>query len=308
MLAVEFTGEGEHDWLRVEKTGANTHWVAERLARHAGVPLRDVGYAGLKDRHAVTRQWFSVRRPDRSGTDWDRFDAPGVRILERRFHRRKLGRGTHTGNAFRIALRAEGLGALGSEIAARVTDLEAFGAPNYFGAQRFGHGGDNVDLGRAALAGRRLSRHRRSIGISALRSMLFNELLDARVRDGTWNRLLPGELANLDGSASVFAVQELTPELIERCRVFDVHPTGGLPGDGGLRPGGELAALEDAIAARYPEITEGLIAARVEAARRPLRLAVRNLRAEVGPDCLWLGFELGAGAYATCVLREIAAF
>jgi tRNA pseudouridine13 synthase len=302
---VDFTGEGEHDWLRVEKTGANTHWVAEQLARHAGVKLNDVGYAGLKDRHAITRQWFSVRRPGRDRTDWDRFDATGVSILERQVHRRKLRRGAHEGNAFRIAMRAAGLGAHEARIAERIAGIDALGVPNYFGAQRFGHGGQNVETGRAALAGRRMSRHRRSIGLSALRAMLFNALLDARVHDGTWNRILSGELANLDGSASIFAVEKVTPEIAERCRVFDIHPTGFLPGDGGPRPGGGPAALEAAIAAEHSDIIEGLTGARIEAARRPLRLAVRNLRSELEPDCLWLEFELGAGAYATSVLREI---
>ena len=272
------------------------------------MPVRDVSYSGLKDRHAITRQWFSVRRPGRAGTDWDGFGAAGVRILEHRLHRRKLRRGTHTGNAFRIALRAEGLDALDAEIAGRVSDIGRFGVPNFFGAQRFGHDANNLDLGRAALAGRRMSRHRRGLGISALRAWIFNELLDARVCDGTWNRILAGELANLDGSASVFAVDAVTPELTERCREFDIHPTGALPGQGGPQPGAEVAALERAILTRHADLVDALTAARVEAARRPLRIAVRDLRAELEPGCLWLEFELGAGAYATSVLREIATF
>jgi len=88
-LSVEFSDDGEHDWLWIEKEGANTVWVAEQLAHHAGVPLRDVGYAGLKDRHAITHQWFSVRRPDASGSNWDDFTAEGVRVVERRIHKRK---------------------------------------------------------------------------------------------------------------------------------------------------------------------------------------------------------------------------
>ena len=303
---MDFAGDGEHDWLRVEKTAANTQWTAEQLARHARVKPNDVGYAGMKDRHAISRQWFSVRRPNRGGTDWDTFEATGVRILERHVHGRKLRRGTHTGNAFRIALRAAGLGAHEAAIAERIAGIDALGVPNYFGAQRFGHGGSNVETGRAALAGRRMSRHRRGIGISAVRSSLFNAQLDARVRDGTWNRLLPGELANLDGSASVFAVDTVTPELAGRCRAFDIHPSGGLPGDGGPRPSGEAAEVEEAILAQHADLVAGLVAARVEAARRPLRLPVRKLRMELEADCLWLEFELGTGGYATSVLREIA--
>ena len=278
MLDFDFSDDGEHDWLWVEKTGANTVWVAEQLARHASVAPRDVGYAGLKDRHAVTRQWFSVRRPSADGTDWASFEADGVSILDRKLHRRKLKRGAHKGNKFRIAVRSSEIVSLGDTIEERIAAIRAEGVPNYFGEQRFGRDGGNIELGRAVVAGRRMSRNKRSIGISAIRSLEFNDELDARVRDATWNRILPGDVANLDGTRSIFTVDDVMPELEQRCKDMDIHPSGLLPGIDELG---------------------------VEPASRPLRLRVQDLQWEIDGDALWLEFSLGRGSYATSVLREL---
>ncbi len=278
-IEIEFAGEGEHDWLLIEKTGANTAWVAGQLAKHACIPERDVGYAGLKDRHAATTQWFSAKREIRNPTDWSALDAEGVRILDAQVHNRKLKRGMHRGNAFRIVVRSDEAGALHDEIDARLHLIAEKGVPNYFGEQRFGRDGRNVELGRAVLDGKRLPRNKRSIGISALRSFEFNKMLDARVRDGTWNRLLPDDRANLDGTGSHFDVGRLTPELEQRCRELDIHPTGALP------------AFESI---------------RVEASNRPLRMRVADLGWQFDDQALRLEFTLGRGSYATAVLREIA--
>ena len=277
LLSVEFSGDGEHDWLQVEKTGANTDWVAQQLARHAGADPRDVGYSGLKDRHAVTIQWFSVRAP--AATDWQALIVDGVRVLDRQRHRRKLRRGTHSANRFRIALRGQDLPAIQGPIEVRLALVGGQGIPNYFGEQRFGRDGGNLDLGRAALDGRRLPRHKRSLGLSALRSKAFNDELDERIAAGTWNRMLPGDTANLDGSGSLFPVDEVSEEIERRCVELDIHPTGILPalGDRG-----------------------------VAESRRPLRARVRELRWTIEGDALWLEFTLGRGSYATAVLREIA--
>jgi len=278
-LAVEFAGEGEHDWLRIRKTGANTHWVAQQLARYAKVPERDAGYSGMKDRHAVTEQWYSVRRPAKSTPDWDAFQAEGVEVLDQHTHSRKLKRGAHRGNAFRIAVRSSDVTALRDEVTARLVSIKTEGVPNYFGEQRFGRDGSNIELGQAVIAGRRVSRNKRSIGISAVRSMHFNQELDARIRDGSWNLLRPGDRANLDGTGSVFEVEEVTPELERRCAEKDIHPCGCLP------------AIEEL---------------RVEASSRPLRMRVRDLEWAFEDDALRLEFSLGRGSYATAVLREIA--
>ena len=281
LLDIECSGDGEHDWLRIEKTGANTSWVADQLARHAGVPSRDVGYSGLKDRHAVTSQWFSVRRPTGEGTDWRALEVDGVTLLEWRRHQRKLKRGAHRGNAFRIALRGDDIEAYRDPLVERLELVAGNGAPNYFGEQRFGRDGGNIALGEAVIAGRRVSRSKRSIGLSALRALAFNNELSERVEAGSWNRLLPGDTANLDGSGSVFDVDAVTDELEQRCGELDIHPCGTLP------------ALE---------------AAGVKAAHRPLRMRVAGLQWEFAAGVLWLRFELRKGCFATSVLRELGRY
>ena len=158
ILGFEPDGSGDHDFLWLEKAAANTDWVARQLARHAGVRTADVGYAGMKDRHAVTRQWFSL--PRGRGTDWTSFDVDGVKILDVRRHHRKLRRGTHKGNAFRIALRSRDIAGVAGEIDERLSTIGARGVPNYFGPQRFGRQGANLDLARRLFGGSRLKRGR----------------------------------------------------------------------------------------------------------------------------------------------------
>jgi tRNA pseudouridine13 synthase len=305
MIDFELSGDGEHDFLWVEKTAANTAWVSRALARHACVPAVDVGYAGLKDRHAITKQWFSVRRPSGEGTDWTIFEAEGVRILAIERHSRKLRRGAHRANSFRIALRASGIGDKHDEIAARIRTLAEQGVPNYFGEQRFGRDGGNLELAEAVFAGRRVKRDKRSIAISAARSFLFNRILDARVRGGIWNKLQLGDVANLDGSGSIFSVDELTDDLLDRCAACDLHPTATLWGDGAPRTTGDVAAAELGATSAHESLTEGLQNARIEASSRALRLLVHTLSIEFGRDVLWLEFSLSKGGYATTVLREL---
>jgi tRNA pseudouridine13 synthase len=297
-------GAGEHEYLWIEKTGANTNWVAEKLAKFCGIRPRDVGYAGMKDRHAITRQWFSVCR--RNDVQWNNFAADGVMILACERHGRKLRHGAHTGNSFKIALRAGDLLAHRRRLDERLSRIAEQGVPNYFGEQRFGRGGGNLDLFRSMIAGRRLSRAKRSIALSAARSLIFNAILDRRIRDGTWNTLLPGELANLDGSGSVFAVADVDDELISRCAGLDIHPTGSLWGESAPASSGEVAALESASVAEHAEIADMLVAARMAVASRALRLRVSNLQWSYAGDALWLEFELARGGFATAVLREIA--
>jgi len=306
--------EGEHLWLWLEKTGLSTPMVAEQLAAAAKVRPRDVGYSGLKDRWAVTRQWFSLPWPIRHGDalpcvsgQLERIGATGsFRVLAQHRHSRKLRRSTHQANAFVITLRD-----VVAEPAAVEADLARVaqqGVPNYFGAQRFGFDGRNLQLARALFAGERLRRKQRGFALSAARGYLFNRLLDARVRAGSWNRLLPGEAVMLDGSHSVFAAGgENADDLAARLAAFDIHPSGPLPG----RPGksvpvsGHALALEQQVLAADHGLVTGLDAAGVDAARRALRVDTRSLRWR-WPDASTLVVEmtLPPGSYATCVLRE----
>lgn len=305
LLDFEFSGDGEHDYLWVEKENTNTTWVARALATHAGVAERDVGYAGLKDRDAVTRQWFSVRRPSGEGTDWTGLNLSGSRILETARHQRKLKRGAHRGNQFRIVVR--GVDAPTAMINERLTEIRQSGVPNYFGPQRFGHGGNNIRLAKNLFAGKRMKRAQRSIALSAARSFLFNEMLSARVSRNTWNTLLPGEAVNLDGTGSFFVADSIDDELVDRARSLDIHPTGVLWGKGQLKCVGQSAALALAVAEQHATLATGLEKAGLEMSCRALRLPLREFSWDIADGDLCLDFRLDRGSFATAVIREIAA-
>jgi len=303
-LSYALDGAGEHEYLWIEKSGANTSWVAARLAKFCGINARDVGYAGMKDRHAITRQWFSVCH--RKDVRWDEFAEVGIAILAHRRHSRKLRRGAHTGNNFKVALRAGDIQIHEARLSERLALIAAQGVPNYFGEQRFGRDGGNLSLGKTLFAGRRMSRSKRSIALSAARSLIFNTILDERVRGGTWNTLLPGELANLDGSGSVFAVDSVDAALVARCTALDIHPTASLWGDGSPRGGSAVALLESSAVVPHADIAAALVATRMQPASRALRLRVCDLHWHFEDDALWLEFGLARGGFATAVLREIA--
>ena len=294
LLGFDFSGDGEHDYLRVEKTSTNTEWLARQLASFAGVPARDVGYSGLKDRHAVTRQWFSV--PRWHSPDWPKLEIEGVRLLERHRHQRKLRRGSHQSNRFRIVLRGDCTGAGGLD--ERLATIASAGVPNYFGEQRFGRGGANLSLVEQWADGKRLPRHKRSIAISSARSYLFNRSLEQRVNEQTWNRILPGDVVNLDGSGSVFSADNVDSDLERRCRELDIHPAGLLWGEG--------AEMEGVDEAQYHWCT-ALNSARVKPAHRSFRLRVADFSWTHDAEALTLQFSLRRGAFATAVLREVAA-
>ncbi|WP_019593026.1 tRNA pseudouridine(13) synthase TruD [Thioalkalivibrio sp. ALM2T] len=308
-------GEGEHVWLEIEKRLLNSEDVAVWLARESGAGRGKVSYAGRKDRQAVTRQWFSVQCPPESEPDWtaraeawnaaqDGGEAAGrMRVLQIARHARKLRTGHLAGNRFEIRL-----GDVQGDRAAAEQILEAIrsgGIPNYFGAQRFGR--DNLAKARAWLGGGRAprSRNQRSLLLSAARSAIFNAVLAERVRRGDWDRLLPGDVANLEGSGSVFPVAEVDAEIEARAARLDLHPTGPLWGKGAMQTEGEVEALETAMAAGESALAEGLAKADVKAARRALRMVPGAVEWRWEGDDLWLTLELGAGEYATGVLEAI---
>ncbi|WP_257389447.1 tRNA pseudouridine(13) synthase TruD, partial [Tahibacter caeni] len=243
-------GAGEHVFLRVEKRGANTEWVARAIARFAGVPAEAVSYAGLKDRHAVTRQTFSLAVPLKRELDWPALADAEFRVLEAQRHGRKLRRGALARNRFRIVLRE--VAGEREAAAARLAAIAAHGVPNYFGEQRFGRDGDNVARAQAMFDGRRVARHERSLLLSAARAQIFNAALAARVARQDWDRALDGEVWMLAGSHSIFGPEPLTEALLARLRQGDIHPTGPLWGEGALRSGAAVAELERAAAADWP--------------------------------------------------------
>ncbi|MDR6935167.1 tRNA pseudouridine(13) synthase TruD [Luteibacter sp. 3190] len=301
----EADGTGEHAFLVVEKRGANTEWVARELAKFAGVQAMNVGYAGMKDRHAVTRQVFTVHLPGKADPDWSAFPAEGVTILSSARHSRKIKRGALRGNRFVLVLReVEGDR---DEAEGRLAAIAARGVPNYFGEQRFGLGGNNVAQAKAMFAGRRVDRDKRSILLSAARSHIFNGVLAERVAAGRWDSPMDGEIWSLEGSRSWFGPEAFDATLAERLARFDIHPSGPLWGSGDTPAVGAAGELERAVAARDEDLAKGLAGARMDQERRALRLRPRDLAWRWLDDgALEVAFGLPAGAYATTVLREVA--
>jgi tRNA pseudouridine13 synthase len=303
---VEPAGEGEHVWLLIRKREENTEAVARSLARLAGVPARDVGYAGLKDRNAVTEQWFSVHLPGGNEPEWTAIESATASLRRHVRHSRKLRRGALRGNAFRIRVRDITGDRPGLE--RRLSEIAAGGVPNYFGEQRFGRGGSNLRTAERLFnhTTGRLSREQRGLALSAARSCLFNQVLARRVESRSWDRPLPGEALQLEGTHSYFIAGEVDETLRRRVREGDVHPTGPLYGRGESPARGEALQLETACLASWVAWCRGLAEAGLVQERRSLRLPIgAPAWSWPEPDCLELTFRLPAGAYATSVLREL---
>lgn len=310
------SGSGEHLLLTIEKRGMNTAFAAKRLAEWAGVGDVGIGYAGMKDRHAVTRQRFSVHLPRRVAPDLASLQSADLRVLESHWHSRKLPRGALAGNRFAIVLR--GVQGDPAQVDARLQRIVTEGVPNYYGEQRFGRDGDNLAHALAMFQGRRVRREQRGILLSSARSALFNRVLATRVSDGSWNQALEGEVWMLDGSRSVFGPEPLDAALAQRVAAFDIHPSGPLWGRGPLRTAAAAAELETAaIHGDLPTaLANGLERAGLAQERRALRLrpvelswswldAAPSSGASGAGAALELRFVLPPGAYATVVLAEL---
>jgi len=311
-------GAGEHLWLKVRKRGLNTEQVAKQLARMAGVTRREVGYAGMKDRHAVAVQWFSLYLPGRADPDWGALpdgkvhcanNGAWITIVEATRHTRKLKTGALSGNRFEIVLR----NCRGDRAAAlrRSAEIGTRGAPNYFGEQRFGHGGANIAEARAMFAGegKRCDRKQSGIYLSAARSFLFNAVLAQRVQAGIWDVAMDGDAMILNGTRSFFVPETIDDTIRRRLAEGDIHPSGPLWGRGELPTRAATRALEQAVADAHPELARGLEQAGLDQERRALRVIPQDLQAEWLDDTsLRLSFGMPAGTYATALIREFAVY
>ncbi|WP_404363489.1 tRNA pseudouridine(13) synthase TruD [Marinobacter sp.] len=278
----EVPGQGEHLCVRLEKTGDNTEYVARELSRLSGCQPHDVGLCGLKDRHAVTRQWFSVYRPGMMDSDADYLAAVRSRwpVLAVCRFARKLRRGEHRANRFDILLtRVE---ADAGQLDQALNRLTEQGCPNYFGSQRFGWNGNNLDQACRLKPGRQRGRNNRNgLYFSAARSWFFNEVLAQRVLEGSWNQPLPGEPS-------------------------ENGITGPLWGDGGTTALDQQEALEREIVARHPKLEGVFSQTRMKPERRSLILRPGDFRwHREAPDSLRLIFELEPGQFATTLLAEV---
>ncbi|MGB0767133.1 MAG: tRNA pseudouridine(13) synthase TruD [Phycisphaeraceae bacterium] len=381
-------GEGEHVYLFIEKNGLTTTEAVQRIAKCFHMHRRNIGYAGLKDKHAVTRQHVSLWLP---GVEDERIVEGVARInqtqqkLKVHWHERhtnKLKRGHHGGNRFVIRLR--NVEPTHVVRAKRVLDaMERRGVPNYVGDQRFGYRQNSHRTGKALLLGdfesvidemlkadapseseyirrgRELVRegayeraldvwpktlrydrqlldalrqgksprdavmsidgNQRAFLVSAWQSAVFNDVLDARVAGGTFDRLLPGDLAWKHDSRATFEVDESTYEADNapggRVEQGLLSPSGPLWGVDMPRATGEPGRIErsalDASGVSEAELagTGADPKASAEGRRRPLRILLKDPDVEGGVDesgpYIKTRFELPRGAYATMVLREV---
>jgi len=340
-IAFELSGEGEHLWCWVEKKSENTDWVLQQLAKWAGVSPAKVNVAGQKDRHAVTRQWFSIHLPKRNDPSTDAFQVNNVTILKSVRHQRKLQKGGLSGNRFTLVIRDIKAAEEGGEknlielLQNRLQTIKTAGVPNYFGEQRFGLHGRNIKQGAKLLAGElpKVKRNQKSLYLSSIRSWMFNVLLSQRIEAGNWNQLLSGEVLQLEGSNKWF-VEDGSENLSKRIVMGDLHPTGALFGRGELPTQAEALMVEQQVAECFSSWIAGLDDYGVEQARRALRVLPQDLTwqwlntlnttsvekealsqafkplGEV--SLLWqenpvlkLSFTLRAGSYATMVIREL---
>jgi tRNA pseudouridine13 synthase len=301
-------GEGEHTFVRVEKRLSTTEEIVRMLARATGAAARDIGYAGRKDRNAVTRQWFSVPGldPDRAGD----LDLRGARVLEARRHRNKLRTGHLKANRFDLVVRGVSE-ELRERARVRAGEIAERGMPNRFGAQRFGREGDNAGRGRALLRGERVGgtgdRRARRFLLSALQSAVFNDVLAERPTPVDTVEI--GDVAMLHTSGGMFVVEDLERE-VERARQFAISPTGPMFGTRMLAAEGAPGARERAVFERWGlpdlETLEAPRGIRLRGGRRPLRVPARGLvlRPE-GGDALRIVVTLPPGSYATVLLEEL---
>ena len=342
-VPIEFSGEGEHCWLYIQKRECNTDWVAQKLADFCGVKRMAVSYAGLKDRHAVTSQWFSVHLPGKPTPDWQAFASQflvessgnntregqakdseeSISIIESVRHNRKLQRGALKGNRFCITLRdlSDSSDHTFNQLQQRCEKIASRGVPNYFGDQRFGRACSNLEQAEKMFQRRRnrLSKHKRGLYLSAARSWLFNRILCERVARGTWDKQMDGDAFMLDGRSACFRSEvdmddskqadsnadEARRELDDRLIRKEIHPTAILWGEGDTMVSAEAKELEMGVIDQYRVLRDGLVAARVKAMRRACRVIPGGMRGERVEDNFVVCFELPAGSYASVVMAEI---
>ncbi|NOU51656.1 tRNA pseudouridine(13) synthase TruD [Pseudoalteromonas sp. JBTF-M23] len=298
ILDIPLSGEGEHVCLQVVKKGENTAYVAKQIAKLANVAPRDVSYAGLKDRHGVCSQWFSVPVAIKKNIDFSALNSDSIFVVKQVRHNRKLRTGCHSGNQFQIILRNVDVPL---DILSRINAVKQ-GVPNYFGEQRFGHDGHNLEMAERLFGGEQIrDKKLRGIVISAARSHIFNQLVSLRVEHHglakTWHR----EVFLLNGSNAFFE-DDISDEIIARLTSGDILLSAPMVGKGDKG----LVAQERQWLQPYSAWQQGLGQLGLKGERRALRLVPKDLQVEtMNSSTIKLSFSLPKGTFATAVLREL---
>lgn len=306
-LGFEFSGAGEHLMLQIEKTGENTSFIANELAKVCDVPSKAIGWAGLKDRHAVTTQWFSVQLPSAQAPDLSKLEAQyKVRVLKAARHHQKLRPGMLVGNAFEITLRDI---TDMDDLLARLEKLDQVGIPNYFGEQRFGNKGNNLNearrWGRDNVRTR--NQNKRSLYLSTARSWIFNHILSKRIQAGVFNTLIEGDIVLDDSAAQILVDANNIQDLQQKLNNKEVKLTAALAGDNALPTKAKALELEQPCLDAEEDLMKLIRGNRMAHDRRPVALEVSDLTWEkLGESSILIRFSLPAGSFATMLLREIA--
>ncbi len=304
-------GRGDHLFLYLQKKQLNTLEVVDILASFFGCAAKDIGYAGLKDRQSLSRQWFSINLQLARELSCKNFQHPQLQLLEQCRHVRKLKKGSIASNHFQILLREYQLPDRADPMAylnQRIGNIRHSGVPNYFGKQRFGIDASNIRRAKQWFEGSlRVKRHnQKSMLLSAARSWLFNQFLSARIRAYGWHELVEGEVMQLDGSRSVFVCPHIDNSIQSRFESGDIHPTLTLWGQGELLSQSQLARFEQDMAGKYATLCRQLEQKGLRQARRSVRVIPEELQIKwQGNTHLQIQFKLPSGCYATSVLREI---
>lgn len=302
-LGYPLSGEGEFVAVKIRKTNANSLFVGEKLADFAGISAKNMSYAGLKDRHAVTTQWFCLHLPGKETPDFNQFQLEGVEILDVTRHNRKIRVGSLNGNHFEILLRDL---SPSDELNTRLIQLQAVGFPNYFTEQRFGRDGHNLTQAQRWASGeiKVKDRKKRSFYLSAARSEIFNIIVSDRISSGLFNQVLEHDILQLAGSKSWFIanldeIDELNKRLVEQ----DILLTAGLIGENSLEQ--TACELEQKIVAKQTLLLKLMRQERLEATRRAMFCIPQNFQWQFEEEGLCLTFFLPSGSYATALVREL---
>ena len=300
------SGDGEHVFALIEKRGLTTRDAVRALCELVGADPNAAGWAGLKDKHALTRQWISIWGATPESVK--AAEIEGVRVLEAAQHPQKIRTGHLRANRFRIRLRQVDTERI-DDVRKVLSEIETQGLPNYYGEQRFGREGDNAERALRWVRGEaRMPRSgfQRKIQISALQSEIFNRRVAERVETSTLAKVFSGDLMKKHESGGVFVASDLD-EAEARVTAWEISPTGPIFGAKMRWPEGEALAREQALLeeagltvaqlAKWKRLAPGT--------RRFVRVPVPQITLGVSDNTVTLEFTLPAGSYATILIREI---
>ena len=307
LLDIELSNQGEHLWLYLEKIDSNTNWVAKQLSNVCQVPQKNIGFAGQKDRHAITKQWFSIQLPKITDVDKIQKALPEeISILKSGIHHRKLKIGQLDGNKF--CIRIKNIKGDKQQIEKNIDLVKSHGVPNYFGEQRFGHDMGNIQKAGDWFTGnyKVKTRNLKSLLISTARSHIFNLIIAKRIEHGIWDKSITGDILQLNNSKSWFPETDASSdEISQRLNEFDIHLTAAMWGEQSTQAKADCASLETEIANQFPKYKIGFEKFRLKQDRRAMRIVANNLQYNWLDNDLELSFELSSGSYATSIIREI---